>query len=107
MAGSSQGFWRQRSCKKFTLNDFFSIEFFQKLKSLPANDITNLSPMLSLIMVRRPITKDLDLLLLSDFSGKTERDSLCNVQAKLLEVFTCEREATLTLSCSSGVSWQL
>ena len=63
--------------------------------------------MLSLILVRHPITKDLHLLLLSDFSEKTERHSVCNVQAKLLKVFTCEPEATLALSCSSGVSWKL
>lgn len=86
---------------------FFSIEFFQQLKSLPGKDITNLPPMLSLILVRHPITKDLHLLLLSDFSEKTERDSVCNVQTKLLKVFTCEPEATLALSCSSGVSWKL
>lgn len=38
--------------------------------------ITNLPPIFSLIMVRHPITKDLHLLLLPNFSEKTERDCM-------------------------------
>ena len=57
----------------------FSALNFSDVEILPGNVIINLPPMFTLITVRQAITKEFHLLPLPNFSGKTERDSVCSV----------------------------